>query len=486
MGQARILVPDRSGRLDTFYDPHAKQDQFHLDPAPNVLYGGAAGGGKSHGIRMDAYLRCLSVPGFRALLLRRTFPELRNTHIDKAILEASRLGAIYMKSENILKFGNGSTLEFGHCEDEAAIGKYLSTEYDAIYFDELVTFTLLQFKFISSRARTTKPGLLPVIRCASNPGGANSYWVKRYFILKDIIASEDPAYRPEEYSFVSATLDDNPYIDGTYEARLMALPSEALRRAYRFGDWDVFEGQYFSEWRRFKEDEHGVRPWHVIEELPTVKGRAINEVSWVEIVRAIDWGYTKPGVCGWYACLPDGRAIKFQEYFFEKTLSKYVAGEIKKMSAGMKIRYTVADPSMWISSGNNDTGESIAETFARNGVSLREADNNRINGWHRLHSWLTEVTDFPPVPLLQFYARGCPYTIRTIPSQVIDPTRPEDLLTKNTEDHAADETRYFVMSRPAPSREHLSKQRQRFSKDVEDLLKNQHRYRRLGAESVRR
>lgn len=490
MGLARIEIPDRVGRFETFYDPHPKQDQFHLSAAPNVLYGGAAGGGKSHGIRMDAYLRCLTVPGFRALLLRRTFPELRNTHIDKAILEAGRLGAVYAKSENILRFGNGSTLEFGHCEDEAAIGKYLSTEYDAIYFDELVTFTLLQFKFISSRARTTKPGLIPVIRCASNPGGANSYWVKRYFILKDITPADDPAYKPEDYEFVPATLDDNPHIDGTYEARLMALPSDALRRAYRYGDWDVFEGQYFSEWRRFMEDAHGLRQWHVIEDLPTLKGRPINEVPWIEIVRAVDWGYSKPGVCGWYACLPDGRAIKFQEYTFGgefgKTLAKFVAQEIRKRSRGMRVRYTVADPSMWISNGNNDTGESIAETFAKNGVSLREADNDRVNGWQRLHAWLTETTGYPPIPLLQFYARGCPYTIRTIPAQVIDPTKPEDLLSKNTEDHAADETRYFVMSRPAPSREVRGSRRERFSKDVEDLLRNQHRYRRLGEESVRR
>lgn len=462
-GKATIIIPGPKGKGERiFYSPTEKQDTFHFADVPNVLYGGAAGGGKSHAIRMDAYIRCLSVPGFRALLLRRTFPELRSTHIEKAIFELPQLGGVYAKSEFMARFPNGSSLEFGHCEDDAAAGKYLSTEYDAVFFDELVTFTRLQYKFISSRARTTKPGLRPCVRAASNPGGANSHWVKALFVDKNVDPEEEPNYDPAKYLYIPATLDDNPHIDPTYASRLMDLPSHALRMAYRYGSWDFFEGQYFSEWRALSDPadlakrglghaDDAPRPWHVIHELPTINGKELWSIPWLEVVRAIDWGYRDPGVCGWYALLPDGRAIKFQEYVFREMLAKDVAKEIKLRSRGMRVRYTVADPAMWTKDGS--AGESIAETFQRNGVPLQEADNDRVNGWHRVHSWLKETTNHPPVPLLQIYAEGCPYTVRTLPACVIDPNRPEDVKTKNTEDHAADETRYFVMSRPAPSRQ---------------------------------
>jgi hypothetical protein len=418
-----------------------------------VLYGGAAGGGKSHAILWDAIIRCLAMPGYRVLLLRRTFPELRDMHIDKLEALVRRFGGTYLKSENRAIFENGSILRCGHVEDDRALADYLSTEFDCIYFDELVTFTEKQFKFIASRARTSKPGVTPLVRAATNPGGANAYWVKRYFILKDVTLSEDPKYDPAKYGFVPATLDDNRFIDATYEERLMSLPSEAMRRAYRYGDWDIFEGQYFSEWRAKTDDG---RDWHVLSELPTWHDQPLDVAPGLEVFRALDWGYTKPGVCGWYAPLPDGRLIKFQEYVFREMLAKDVAKEIRERSRGMRVRYTVADPSMWIR--DPVAGESVAETFGRNKVPVIPADNDRVNGWHRLHSHLRETASVVTpngvvqVPLLQVYEAGCPYTVRTLPAQVIDEHRPEDVKSKDTEDHAADETRYAVMSRPAPPR----------------------------------
>jgi phage terminase large subunit len=217
----------------------AKQKVFHDAAARNVLYGGAAGGGKSHALRWDGYMRCLSLANYRVLLLRRTYPELENTHLEAVPVELGSFGVEaatwYLKSERKIRFPNGSVMQFGHCEDEAAVGKYLSTEYDAIYFDELVTFTEKQFLMIRSRARSTKPGVKPVIRAGTNPGGPESHWVRRRFIWQDITPKEDPRYRPEDYQYVPATLDDNPHIDqAEYAANLESLPEE-LARAYRFG-----------------------------------------------------------------------------------------------------------------------------------------------------------------------------------------------------------------------------------------------------------
>lgn len=453
-----------------------------------MLYGGAAGGGKSHALRFDAYMRCLSVAGYRCLLLRRSWRELETTHIERVMQEAPKLGASYFKSEYRLRFPNGSVIEFGHVEDDRALSQYLSTEYDAIYFDELVSFTEKQYKFISSRARSTKPGVRPTVRAGSNPGGANSEWVKRYFISRDVDPERDPTYNPDDYRYIPATLDDNPHIDPTYAQRLMALPSEALRRAYRYGDWDIFEGQYFSEWRRVDDDG---RAWHVLPILPSIDAKPVDEVPWIEQFRALDWGYREPGVCGWYAVLPDGRIVKTQEYVFREKTPSQVAKEIKARTRG-RCRYTVADPKIF----THDVGESIAETFARNGVPCQKADNDRINGWARLHEWLMGVTvggGDVTVPMIQFYELGCPYTIRTIPSMVVDENKPEDLRSKGTEDHAADETRYAVMSRP-PLRSSRDKYRPRqrtyppgsMGWEVNRVLRDTRRRKRLGEESVRR
>jgi hypothetical protein len=419
------------------YAPTEKQQVFHNASARNVLYGGAAGGGKSHALRWDAYMRCLTVKDYRALLLRRTYPELESTHLDVVPVDiANGLPATYLKSDRKVVFGNGSVLRFGHCEDDASLSKYLSTEYHAIYFDELVTFTEKQYLLVRSRARAPKAsGIKPVIRGGTNPGGPESHWVRRRFIWKDITAKEDPRYDPADYAYIPATLDDNPHLDqAEYAANLESLPEE-LARAYRFGDWDIFPGQYFGEFRKAKHvsAEHSAFPPHY------------------QRVRAVDWGYVKPGVCLWLVKLPDsGRWYLEHEYVFTRTLAADVAKEIVRRTKehGWKVSYTVADTAMWTPDGT--VGESMAETFQRNGVPLTQADKRRIGtadrplGWQRLRHWLKDAPD--GVPWLTI-SPECAYTARTIPALVSDDHRPEDV-DSDGEDHAADALRYFVMSRP--------------------------------------
>lgn len=425
--------------------------------------------GKSHWLRMDGHLRCLARPKFRALLLRRNMTELRDTHLDKLTLEAETLGAVYRASETTIVYPNGSRFRFGHCDDDNALKHYLSSEFDLILLDEGATFTEFQARWIQSRLRTLKSsGIVPMVRIGSNPG---AMWLVDYYIDKTVSEEHDPSYEPKDYHFIPATITDNPHVNlAEQELRLNGLPSEALRRMYRDGDWHAIEGQFFTDWKPTIRDSG--KPWHVIPELPRMrdggKEKRLLDVPWIEIVRSIDWGfaYEQPGVVGWYACLPGGCYIKFKEEVFHNLTPSQLAKKVKTLSAGMKVRYTVGDPVM----GWKREGESISETLGRHGVPVIEADNDRINGWVRLHSLLmsTYATGEDPddpsqmrvVPTLQILgspdpsdpirASGCPYTVRTFPMAKMKPLDPGDL--ELNQDHALDDTRYFAMSRPSESR----------------------------------
>lgn len=443
------------------YIPTEKGEIFHASTEPYVLGEGGRGSAKSTTLRWDAHLRNLMIPGHRALLLRRTFPQLRGSHFANVAKEGKQLGLKkdFNQSKYFLEYDNGSLLQFGHCESDAAIMDYLSQEWDWIGFDELTTFTFDQFIRISASARSTEgSGKMSFVRAATNPIGEGASWVKRYFIDRSITDDENPSYLKEEWRSIKMNLKDNPHMnEQEYRRKLLMLPGETMRRAYIDGEWLV-EGQFFSQWSENKDG----KPWHVIQELPTIRGVPIHRVPWVQITRAIDWGYSEaePGWCGWFVQMPDGTAICFKEWVFNKhnaPTPEHAARKIVEMSRGLNIRFSVGDPMMW----QERTGESIAETFAKNGLTMLEANNDRENGWVRLHSWLsTEYNDgMGPRPRLQFLAPqgpgsdlGVPYAIRTLPSLQTDPKKPRDI-TQQTgiEDHAGDGCRYWASNRPAPS-----------------------------------
>lgn len=448
MAGPKDFVLTVKGKPQVLYSPTPKQVVFHEHPARNVLYGGAAGGGKSHALRWDAYMRCLSVPQYRALLLRRTYPELENTHLENVpIDQANGLPCEYLKSERKVRFGNGAVLQFGHCEDESAVAKYLSTEYDAIYFDELVTFTEKQFLMIRSRARSTKPGVRPVIKAGTNPGGPESHWVRRRFIWQDITPKEDPRYRVEDYAYIAATLDDNPHIDqAEYAANLESLPEE-LAQAYRWGNWDIFPGQYFGEWRKTKEIDGQTVGWHVGIE------HQVFDRHYPRVL-CMDYGYVKPGYVGWMVQTPEGHAYLEDEYVpqrvgpFDQGLE---VGRRCKDRRLTRLLYLVYDWQMETPQAEKD-GEPIIETFLRGmrkaGVTIatRKGVKDRTNGWPRLRGWLKAAPDGRP--WLQL-SPDCRYAARTLPALVSDRTNPEDV-DSDGEDHAADAIRYWAMSRPSP------------------------------------
>lgn len=449
-----------------FYLPTPIAVPYHAAKVPNILFGGAAGGSKSHSARFDALRHCFRVPEYRAILMRRTHEELKRNHLDKIVGEAARLNDFFGKkivhvvpSEHEVRVdchgpGREAKIIFGHCQNEGDEEKYLGDAYDGFYPDEMATFTKKQIIGVAGRLRSEKrlPGgmkLMARLGGTTNPGGAHTLWLKEYYIDKNVdkILAENPRYRPDRYLFIQAMLYDNPYYmdpDGTYttyEERLFAYDSER-RRQLLMGDWDALTGQFFPEFTKQK---------HVAD---------IHIPPGCKIEVWIDWGYSPHyGIALWVALLPNGRLYVFYEWKFNGESAKQllVAAEVAKkikqltldevlpLCQSRRISKRIADPSMWGADGH--TGEDYAETFAKNGVPLIQADNDRVLGWGRLRHWFRNAPD--GLPWIMFHPR-CATTIRVLPAVVRDKNDPDDINT-DAEDHPADTVRYGVMARPTPT-----------------------------------
>jgi hypothetical protein len=436
------------------YDPHPAQMKFHQSTAKNLLAHGSRGGGKSLMMRMEAHMRCLMIPNFHALILRRTMPELRTSHLVHIERECKLLGGVYLHTTFTAKYPNGSTISFRHCETEADILNFLSSEYGIIYFDELSTFTLDQFLQISAscRAPSTEP-YDAVIRAGSNPLGVGAEWMESWFINHDVRLEDYPDYRAEQYQNMQIMLADNPSLDRkAYEATLRNLPKH-IRDAWLDGKF-VREGAYFDDYEPMKDlkDGRGPVPWHVISEIPTMKWHGqewrLIDIPWVNIYRAIDWGYDPdPAVCLWIAVMPNKRSIVFKEMTWKRTIAEDVAKDIKRHSEGMKIAESFCDPVMFIKTGT--TIYSIGEIFEANGVPLTPAANKRELFGYSVHSYLNNVIDGHPQ--VQIVGGACRDLVRTIPMLTRDKADPNKLA--DGPDHWTVALAYFCMGSIPPSRE---------------------------------
>jgi len=371
------------------------------------------------------------------LLIRKTFPELERTHIKAFRREAQELGFTWSESRRSAEFANGATIECGHLEDEAAVQKYLSSEYDLIIVDEAVQIVPDALMELMSRARTSNPRVVAAggaeVWLVTNPGGPS------HALLKDLFLSHQPdverypalakTYRPEQWAFIGATLDDNPYIDPDYESLALGGLRRARYEQLRHGDWDAADGQFFE----------GVTARTHSQVVRLVRPLA-------DVVEAMDWGFTSPGCVGWFVPVGDNHWHCLAEWKFQRRTAEEVALGIlaKRRELGItQVRYTVVDPSMFNKTGHAK-GESFAETLGRYGVSCRRGDHDRVMGWPRMAAWFRAAPD--GVPWLTFDP-SCVYLLRSLPALLADTHNPEDVDT-HLDDHGADMVRYFVMSRP--------------------------------------
>ena len=452
-------------------EPNEKQKLFFESEKRFIGYGGARGGGKSWALRTKFILLAFYYPGLKLLLLRKTLPELRENHLIP-MLQLLNGVAKYKKDERAFIFPNGSRIRLGYCDSENDIYQYQGQEYDIIGVEECTHFTWAQIQFLMTCNRTTRRDISPRMYFTGNPGGVGHNWFKRLFVKGRYETGEDP----EDYDYIPATIDDNTVLmesNPEYVKVLDALP-EKLRQAHRFGNWDIFDGQFFEEFRDNPEGYQTGKDTHVIEpfEIPR---------EW-NIYRSFDFGYAKPFSCAWWAVDYDGRLYRILElYGCTKTPNEGVKWTPEKIFQEIatierehrwlkgKQIFGVADPSIW----DDSRGVAIAETAAKCGVYFNKGDNKRLPGWMQVHYRLT--FDENGVPMMYIF-NTCQGFIRTIPELTYSTTNPEDLDTTG-EDHIADETRYMCMARPVPPT--VKVEQKKIYDDPLDLHKDT-KYRRYG------
>ena len=418
-----------------------KQTLFLKDKHRHIAYGGARGGGKSWAVRTKSKLLAFRYPGIKILIVRKTYKELQNNHIEQLTAELAGF-AKYNRSDKMFRFPNGSTISFGYCANEGDLGQYQGAEYDVVFIDEAGQLQESWIRKINLCVRGTN-GFPKRTYYTLNPGGPGHAYFKRVFVDRNFNPDEDP----DDYFFIQAKVEDNKVLMDTqpdYLRELENLPP-TLRAAWKDGRWDVYEGQFFEDFRDDPEHYQDRRWTHVIEPFEIPDG-------WT-ICRSYDFGYGKPFSCAWWAVDYDGTIYRIMELYGctrtpnegvkwtpDKQFEEIYKTEMQHPWLKGKNIIGVADPAIWDAS----RGESVADTAARYGVFFTPGDNERIAGWMQCHYRLQFDEDGYP---RMYVFNTCRAFIRTIPTLIYDEHRAEDLDTK-MEDHVADEWRYFCMSRP--------------------------------------
>jgi hypothetical protein len=451
-----------SGNLDFDAPPANKEIIFAPNPGPQteflsasereVLYGGAAGGGKSYGLLADP-MRYFSNGNFVGLILRRTNDELRELiWKSQELYPKAYPGARWQEKKSQWIFPSGSKLWMTYLEREEDVLRYQGQAFSYIAFDELTQHaTPFAWNYMRSRLRTTDPELPIFLRATSNPGGPGHSWVKRMFIDPSPANAAFPAtdidtgnvlQYPEGHvkqgkplfyrKFIPATLRDNPYLykDGDYEANLLSLP-EMQRRQLLEGDWAVADGAAFPE---FRQSHHVVEPF----EIPH---------DWRRF-RSCDYGYSSYSAVHWFAIDPSYETlIVYRELYVSKHTGRDLAKAILPLERGEDIQYGILDSSCWHQRGQ--IGPSIAEEMISEGCRWRPSDRSagaRVAGRNRFHEVLKydEETKMPGIVFFD----TCRQIIADLPVIPGDPKGGDDIDARYRSDHTYDSIRYGIMSRP--------------------------------------
>ncbi len=384
-------------------------------------------------------LRRFQYPGSHGAIFRRTYPELEGNHIRPMLEEFPALRPYWNDSKKLLSLPNSSTLQFCHCNNETDVTLYQGREFHDLAIDEAGQWTEAMFRTLMGSNRSSKAGIRARALLTGNPGGIGHKWLKRIFIERRFTELE----RPEDHAFIQALVDDNPALldnDPDYVHRLEAEPNEALRKAYRFGDWDIFAGQFFSEIRR---EIHLIKPFSIPH-------------RWNKF-GSYDFGFNHPAAFGWFANDEDGNTFLYREFIKAQLRVDQFAQEIKKFKDTEELSPIVAGWDCWTQKGvlrADSTPPTVAEEFMRHDIIIKKAVIDRIQGASQLRNYLAWQGRLNNKPRFYIF-ETCPISFDCLTRMIHDPDRVEDVLKVDaTEgdpmsgDDAYDMIRMGLMSRP--------------------------------------
>ena len=446
------IEKNQEDRTVVFAPNPGPQTDFLAASENEVLYGGAAGGGKTMALIADP-MRYFDNGNFNGIILRRSTDELREiVWKTQELYPQAFPGAKWGEKKSQWTFPSGARIWLTYLDRPEDVLRYQGQAFSYIAFDELTQHpTPFAYLYMKSRLRTTDPTLPTFIRATTNPGGPGHSWVRKMYIdpapanqafaATDIETGKTLVY-PESHEkagqplftrrFIPASLYDNPYLtaDASYEANLLSLP-EMQRRQLLEGDWDVADGAAFPE---FKKADHVIEPFDIPNE-------------WRRF-RSCDYGYSSYSAVHWFAIDPSYETLYcYRELYVSKHTGKDLGAAVLEAERGEPISYGVLDSSCWHNRGQ--LGPSIAEEMIAMGCRWRPSDRTagaRVAGKNQFHQRLKVDAETSLAGIIFF--NTCRQIISDLPVIPSDPKGSDDIDPRYATDHAYDSVRYGIMSRP--------------------------------------